>query len=56
VHSKITDKIRDFFTDGSGMDYVGLARRCGFIGEGGETGAECKARRTREEKQEKESE
>jgi hypothetical protein len=37
-----------FFTDGSGTDYVALARRRGFMGEGSETGAEFKARRQRE--------
>lgn len=38
-----------FFTDGSGTDYVAVARRRGFIFEGGETGAEHKARRAKEE-------
>ena len=34
-----------FFTDGSGVDYVAVARRRGFMHEGDETGAEYKARR-----------
>lgn len=38
-----------FFTDGSGTDYVAVARRRGFMFEGGETGAEHKARRAKEE-------
>jgi hypothetical protein len=45
--------IRDeagFFTDDSGTDYVAVARRRGFmITEGGETGAEFKARRQKQE-------
>jgi hypothetical protein len=51
--SKTTDK-GGFFTDGSGTDYIAQARSRGFMGEGEETGAEFKARRTRElaEKQE----
>ena len=44
-----------FFTDDSGTDYVELARKRGFMVDGGETGAEFKARRAREEKQEEDS-
>ncbi len=50
--SKTTDKIHGFFTDGSGTDFVQRARRRGFVGEGGETGAEFKERREREENEE----
>jgi hypothetical protein len=44
-----------FFTDDSGTDYVELARKRGFMVDGGETGAEFKARRAREEKHEEDS-
>ncbi len=37
-----------FFKDDSGTDYVAQARKRGFMTEGGETGAEFKARRARE--------
>jgi hypothetical protein len=55
--SKTTDKIRGFFTDGSGTDYVAQATKRDFWVRGDgekETGAEYKARRGRElaEKQE----
>jgi hypothetical protein len=43
-----------FFTDDSQTDYISSAVMRGFMGE--ETGAEFKARRTREEEQEKETE
>jgi len=49
--SKTTDKIRGFFTDGSGTDYIALATKRDFWvrGDGeNETGAEFKARRQRE--------
>ncbi len=36
---------RGFFTDASETDYVALARRRGFMTDGGETGAEFKAGR-----------
>ena len=40
-----------FFADGSGTDYVAVARRRGFMHEGGETGAEYKARRASQQKE-----
>ena len=46
--SQTTDSV-GFFTDGSGVDYVEVARRRGFMHEGDETGAEYKARRAKEE-------
>jgi hypothetical protein len=52
--SKTTDKVRGFFTDGSGTDYIAQAKKRDFCirgGGDGETGAEYKARRTREEKE-----
>jgi hypothetical protein len=51
--SKTTDKIRGFFTDGSGTDYIAQARSRRFLG-GEETSAEYKALRTREEKEKQE--
>jgi len=48
-----------FFTDDSGTDYIAQARKRDFWFRGDgekETGAECKARRGREEKQEKHEE